>query len=72
MAYNKVMRIREIMMMRRRRNDLYFQEALALVVDVGIGMSQAAPGFDSPLQIASDILQMIVQRKVGNRIELIV
>jgi hypothetical protein len=27
-------------------------------------MSQAAPGFDSPLQITSDILQMIVQRKV--------
>ncbi len=40
------------------------QEALALVVDIGVGMSQAAPGFDSPLQITSDILQMIVQRKV--------
>jgi hypothetical protein len=37
---------------------------LALVVDVGVGMAQAAPGYDSPLQIASDILQMIVQRKV--------
>jgi hypothetical protein len=37
---------------------------LALVVDVGVGMVQAAPGYDSPLQIASDILQMIVQRKV--------
>jgi hypothetical protein len=37
---------------------------LALVVDVGVGMCQAAPGYDSPLQIASDILQMIVQRKV--------
>jgi hypothetical protein len=34
------------------------------VIDIGIGMSQAAPGFDSPLQITSDILQMIVQRKV--------
>ncbi|CAF1177015.1 unnamed protein product [Rotaria sordida] len=40
------------------------KEALALVVDVGIGMSQAAPGYDSPVQIASDILQMIVQRKM--------
>jgi hypothetical protein len=39
---------------------------LALVIDIGIGMSQAAPGFDSPLQITSDILQMIVQRKVEN------
>ncbi len=38
---------------------------MALVVDVGVGMAQAAPGFDSPLQIASDILQMIVQRKVS-------
>ena len=28
-------------------------------------MSEAAPGFDSPLQIVSDILQMIVQRKVS-------
>lgn len=35
-----------------------------MVVDVGSGMTEAAPGFDSPLQIASDILQMIVQRKV--------
>ena len=35
-----------------------------MVVDVGIGMCQAAPGYDSPLQIANDILQMIVQRKV--------
>jgi hypothetical protein len=35
-----------------------------LVVDIGVGMCQAAPGYDSPLQIASDILQMIVQRKV--------
>jgi hypothetical protein len=43
---------------------IYLKEALALVVDVGVGMSQGAPGFDSPLQIASDILQMIVQRKV--------
>lgn len=42
----------------------YLQEALALVVDIGTGMSQAPPGFDSPLQITSDILQMIVQRKV--------
>ena len=42
-----------------------FQEALVLLVDVGEGMSEAAPGFDSPLQIASDILQMIVQRKVS-------
>ncbi|CAF4636446.1 unnamed protein product, partial [Rotaria sp. Silwood2] len=41
----------------------YNKEALALVVDVGIGMSQAAPGHDTPLQLASDILQMIVQRK---------
>ncbi len=37
---------------------------MALVVDIGVGMCQAAPGYDSPLQIASDILQMIVQRKV--------
>ena len=37
-----------------------------VVVDIGVGMSQAAPGFDSPLQIASDILQMIVQRKVSD------
>lgn len=28
-------------------------------------MAQAAPGYDSPLQLASDILQMIVQRKVS-------
>ncbi|CAF4451221.1 unnamed protein product, partial [Rotaria sp. Silwood2] len=42
----------------------YNKEALALVVDVGIGMSQAAPGHDTPLQLASDILQMIVQRKM--------
>lgn len=34
------------------------------MVDIGVDMSQAAPGFDSPLQITSDILQMIVQRKV--------
>ncbi|CAF1443443.1 unnamed protein product [Adineta steineri] len=40
------------------------KEALALVVDIGVGMSQTAPGFDSPLQITSDILQMIVQRKM--------
>ncbi|CAF1066284.1 unnamed protein product [Rotaria magnacalcarata] len=40
------------------------KEALALVVDIGTGMSEAAPGYDSPLQIASDILQMIVQRKM--------
>ncbi|CAF0722876.1 unnamed protein product [Adineta ricciae] len=40
------------------------KEALALVVDIGVGMSQAAPGFDTPLQITSDILQMIVQRKM--------
>jgi hypothetical protein len=39
---------------------------LALVVDIGVNMSEAAPGFDSPLQITSDILQMIVQRKVEN------
>jgi hypothetical protein len=45
---------------------------LALVVDVGIGMSQAAPGYDSPLQIASDILQMIVQRKVCSCEDLII
>ncbi|CAF2833569.1 unnamed protein product [Rotaria sp. Silwood2] len=42
----------------------YNKEALALVIDIGIGMSQAPPGFDSPLQITSDILQMIVQRKM--------
>jgi len=34
------------------------------VIDIGVDMSQAVPGFDSPLQITSDILQMIVQRKV--------
>ncbi|CAF3652063.1 unnamed protein product [Rotaria sordida] len=42
----------------------YNKEALALVIDIGIGMSDAAPGFDSPLQITSDVLQMIVQRKM--------
>ncbi|CAM4754730.1 unnamed protein product [Rotaria magnacalcarata] len=40
------------------------KEAMALVVDIGAGMSEAAPGFDSPLQITSDVLQMIVQRKM--------
>ena len=43
---------------------LSLQEALALVVDIGVGMSDVAPGYDSPLQTACDILQMIVQRKV--------
>ncbi|CAF4172591.1 unnamed protein product, partial [Rotaria sp. Silwood2] len=42
----------------------YNKEALSLVVDIGIGMSQAAPGFDSPLQITSDMFQMIVERKM--------
>ncbi|UJR27942.1 hypothetical protein I4U23_009202 [Adineta vaga] len=40
------------------------KEALALVVDIGAGMCDAIPGYDSPLQMASDILQMIVQRKM--------
>ncbi|CAF1376694.1 unnamed protein product [Adineta ricciae] len=42
----------------------YNKEALALVVDIGVGMSDVAPGYDSPLQTACDILQMIVQRKM--------
>ncbi|CAF0990776.1 unnamed protein product [Didymodactylos carnosus] len=40
------------------------KEALALVLDVSQGMANAPPGFDTPLQVAVDILQMIVQRKM--------
>lgn len=38
---------------------------MALVVDVGIGMNEGGPGLDTALQTTSDILQMIVQRKVS-------
>lgn len=42
------------------------QEAVAIVLDVGRGMTEVPPGEQSRLQVSLDAINMILQRKVYN------
>lgn len=44
---------------------MYLQEAIAIVLDVGPGMNQAAPGESTDLETSLIAVRMILQRKVS-------
>ena len=46
---------------------LYFQEALAIVLDIGPAMNQAGPGEPTDLQTSLTAIKMILQRKVKKK-----